>query len=457
MVTQFGGGKTHALTLLYHLACARPEAANWHGVPAILNKAGVSQVPKAATAVFVGQQFDPRGGGDGTPRRQRPWGEIAFQLGGAEAFAYVASFDADGIAPGGDTIAKMLPADRPALILVDELMNYVSRYRKAGLSGQLYNFLQNLSEAVRGMDNAVLAVSIPGSEMENGLGDPLFRTAVFEQLGGAGLEGAVTTDIAGKHDAHAVRLDDEAVETIRKARLHQKTATAIFFESNGGVTASRADATLPELRLAVAEPDLDIGNVETVLEALTDTCYFLEAERNRYRFSLRPNLNKILADRRASIKTPPMRDPVRAEVQTVFKQGAGVERVFFPASSGDIPDRAALTLVVMAPEQAADEPTTHKLIDQMTREHGGSGRTFKSALIWAVADSSASLMDDARKLLAWEDIESEKRGAAARRCPTKAAPRSPRARRSRHERVRMAGLQEGIPAGPRWASRLERD
>ena len=549
MATPFGGGKTHALTLLYHLACAGPQAAKWQGVPLILQRAGVSEIPQAATAVFVGQQFDPRGGDDGTPLRQTPWGEIAFQLGGAEAFDVVAGFDAEGIAPGGDTVRKFLPAERPALILVDEMMNYVSRYRKAGLAGQFYNFLHNLSETVRGMGNVVLAVSVPASELEMGpedfadyerfkkmldrlgkavviaaeaetseiirrrlfewggipqegrrvaaeyaawllehryqipnwfpvdhaveafeatypfhpvtlsvferkwqalprfqrtrgvlrmlalwvsrayqdgykgahkdplinlgtapLDDPLFRAAAFEQLGGSGLVAAVTTDIAGQRGAHAVRLDEEAVETIRRARLHLKTATAIFFESNGGTVAAKADATLPELRLAVAEPDLDIGNVETVLEALSDTCYFLESERNRYRFSLQPNLNKLLADRRASVKTAHVRERVRAEIQKVFREGPRVERVYFPTKSNDIPNRAALTFVVMAPEQVASDPMTRRLVDQMTREHGTSGRTFKSALIWIVPDDASRLKDDARKLLAWEDIESDKEG-----------------------------------------------
>jgi len=99
MATQLGGGKTHALTLLYHLAGAGPKAADWHGVPGILQKAGVNKVPQAAVAVFVGQQFDPRGGDNGTPLRQTPRGEIAFQLGEVEAFDVVAGFDADGRAP----------------------------------------------------------------------------------------------------------------------------------------------------------------------------------------------------------------------------------------------------------------------------------------------------------------------------------------------------------------------
>ncbi len=89
MATQFGGGKTHTLALLYHLAENGPKAAKWPGVSQILDKAGLGEVPTAATAVFVGSEFDSikgRGGDDGTPLRKTPWGEIAFQIGGKEAF-----------------------------------------------------------------------------------------------------------------------------------------------------------------------------------------------------------------------------------------------------------------------------------------------------------------------------------------------------------------------------------
>jgi hypothetical protein len=44
----------------------------------------MANVPKAETALFVGTEFDSitgRGGGDGTPLRKTPWGEIAWQLG----------------------------------------------------------------------------------------------------------------------------------------------------------------------------------------------------------------------------------------------------------------------------------------------------------------------------------------------------------------------------------------
>jgi len=216
----------------------------------------------------------------------------------------------------------------------------------------------------------------------------------------AKLEGAVTTDICGKKDSHALRLDKEAVEAIRKARLHQKVSTAIFFESNGGQ--AKAEATLPEIRLAVAEPDLDVGNVETALEALSTTCYYLSAENNRYR------LNKLLADRHASVQSPRVEERIRAEVQKVFTEGKGIiDRIYFANKSGQIPDVARVTLVVLPPDYAAADKVTRLFVDAATKEHGSSARTFKSGLIWAVPEGADSLRDDARKVLAWEDVADE--------------------------------------------------
>ena len=561
LATQFGGGKTHALTLLYHLATHGDEAKKWRGVREIAEKAGVKALPKAAVAVFVGTEFDSltgRGGNDGTPLRKTPWGEIAFQLGGVEALKVLEQHEKEFFEPKGDVIRKFIPKDRPCLILMDEIINYVSTYRRKGYHNALYNFVQSLTETARGMKNVVLVVSIPASELsytdsdesdqqrfknmldrlgkavilaaedetseiirrrlfewhgmpaegkeaaaeyahwvrehrkqlpgtfpvdlgadaftatypfhpaalsvferkwqglprfqqtrgvlrmlalwvstayqdgyKRGNKDPLitlgtapleephFRTAVFEQLGENRLESAVTTDICGKKDAHATRLDQEAVETIKKSRLHRKIATSIFFESNGGQ--KQGFATAPEIRLDVGDPDIDIANVETVLEALVPpdgACYYLDTTHNRYWFSTKPNLNKLLADKRAGVDLPKIREIVRQEIQKAFSKGAGlpagqagVERVFFPEQSSQIPDRPALTVVVLPPEDSmSDRDKTLQLADKMTREYGSSARTFKSALIWCVPEGAAPLREEARKLLAWEAIDDDKEG-----------------------------------------------
>jgi len=76
LITQFGGGKTHTLTTLYHLATTGEAAASYPGVSDLLREAGVSAVPKASVAVFVGNAWDPQ------PGHETPWIDIARQLGG---------------------------------------------------------------------------------------------------------------------------------------------------------------------------------------------------------------------------------------------------------------------------------------------------------------------------------------------------------------------------------------
>jgi hypothetical protein len=217
-----------------------------------------------------------------------------------------------------------------------------------------------------------------------------FRDAVFEQLGSDQLVVPVTTDIAGKAESHAVRLDKEATESIRKARLHQKVATTIFFESNGGQSQSKAEATVPEIRAAVGGPEVNLAEIETTLEALTATCFYLVWDRNKYRFGLRPNLNQMLVVSRGTVRPKDVDDRLRQDITDLFKDGAkGVDRRIFPQRSNDVPDRAQLCLAILGLDALASEPETSRLIEEILRNAGTSGRTYKSGLLFAAADSSS--------------------------------------------------------------------
>lgn len=76
LVTQFGGGKTHTLTALYHLARAGKPASNYDGVAGLLEEAGLAECPGAKVAVFAGNAWDPQSG------RETPWMDLALQLAG---------------------------------------------------------------------------------------------------------------------------------------------------------------------------------------------------------------------------------------------------------------------------------------------------------------------------------------------------------------------------------------
>jgi hypothetical protein len=552
MATQFGGGKSHALTGLYHLGKHGERSHAWKGVDAIRSRARVAAVPGAAVAVLVGTEFDVlKGrGGNGEPVRKTPWGDIAWQLGREKSFAAVADHDGQGIAPGGDVIRQMLP-DGPVLILLDELLNYMSRGRPSGLGSQLYNFIQNLGEEIRARNNAVLCVSVPSSsdiemnaedrrdyealkqllnrlgkavmmsvdqeigeiirrrlfewhgmpddgrrtaaayaewavehaqeltaidaatvqqrfaaaypfhpsvlsvferkwsslprfqrtrgvlrllalwiahnyqeEHRKATGEPLltlglaplqdvtFRRAVFDQLGGDTLEIPVTTDIIGKTDAHAIRLDKEADAAVKKAQLHRKVATTIFFESNGGMSQSKAEATVPEIKTDVFGPDTNLADLENVLEGLATTCYYLNWDRNRYRFGLSPNLNQVLVSRRGAVQPKAIEERIRQQTQKLFDKhtveaSKQIDRKYWPARSNDVPSRPMLTLVVMGLDTPAGEKKTTELMESIVRDCGASGRTYKSALIFAVPDAGQGVREAARNALAWEDIDDD--------------------------------------------------
>jgi hypothetical protein len=562
LCTQFGGGKTHALTLLYHLAKNGSDANSWSGVNKILRQANIATVPEAHIAVFVGTEFDSttgRGGQDGTPPRKTPWGEIAYQLGGEKSFNIVAEQDKNFIEPKGDVIRNFLPKDKPCLILLDEIINYVSTYRDIGYSDRLFNFIQSLSEVARSENNIVLVISIPASTIEYNSRDeadqqqfqkmldrlgkaitissesetseiirrrlfewdsqaitpdgrimlpkdavttcneyaewiieqrqqlpkdvpsdinqakeifystypfhpsvisvferkwqsiprfqrtrgilrllalwvslayqdgfrgnnrdnlitlgtaPLdnqsFVDATLNQLGEERLKTVISTDICGKKDSHAIRLDNEAENEIKKTQLHRKVATTIFFESNGG--SNRTEATLAEIRLALGEPDFNLANIETILETLASECYYLTIERTKYRFDLAPNLNKILADRQASVTSEKIKETVKAETRKIFSNKSSIypiHLVFFPESPSDIPNQAILTLVIMSPEETRKDEYTIKTIEEMVKNAGASARTFKSSLIFAIANHDTASYNEARKLLAWQDIKEE--------------------------------------------------
>ncbi|HBL27434.1 MAG TPA: AAA family ATPase, partial [Acidobacteria bacterium] len=51
LITQFGGGKTHTLTTLYHLARTGEASTRFPGVADLVQEAGLSAVPQARVAV----------------------------------------------------------------------------------------------------------------------------------------------------------------------------------------------------------------------------------------------------------------------------------------------------------------------------------------------------------------------------------------------------------------------
>lgn len=172
--TNFGGGKTHSMLALYHMA-GGTRAQDLPGLDQLLEENGLTVPAKINRAVLVGTSRGPQdilnAGGDRKIRTT--WGELAWQLGGEEAFDMVADCDASGVAPGSNLLEEIFRKCAPCLILIDEWVAYLRQiYRVEGLPSGSFDanlsFVQSLTEAVKASPGTLLVASLPASQIEVG-------------------------------------------------------------------------------------------------------------------------------------------------------------------------------------------------------------------------------------------------------------------------------------------------
>ena len=132
--TPFGGGKTHALIAMYHYS------KQWGAKP----------------VVIVGTAMSP----DDTV-----WGMIEKQLCG--------KIDklSGNLAPGREKLREVLSMHKSVLILIDELLPYVSvaagvKISDTTLATQTITFIQQLSEVISTLDRVCVVASFPASVIE---------------------------------------------------------------------------------------------------------------------------------------------------------------------------------------------------------------------------------------------------------------------------------------------------
>ena len=220
--TNFGGGKTHTMLALYHLAGAaeagyRPQELD--GMAPIFAAAGVETLDQVNRAVFVGthkgaaEAMHVEGG-----REVRTlWGYLAFRLGGWEAVGTIADSEEAGTNPGSERLIPILRSAAPCLILMDEVVAFARQLR--GIQYDAFHaFVQSLTEAAAAVDGAVVVGSLPESGAE--VGDEQGRDALqrLEKIFGrvqsawTPASGAETFEIVRRRQFQPL---DEAGEKVR--------------------------------------------------------------------------------------------------------------------------------------------------------------------------------------------------------------------------------------------------
>ena len=176
--TPFGGGKTHTLIALYH------KAKEWN----------------ARVVIFDGTAL--------SPKEVKPWEELERQLTGK------IEITKGNVAPGKEKLIKLLSENSPVLILMDEVLEYVTKAAgiKVGdsnLASQTFAFIQELTAAVATVGNALLVLTLPSSILEH-YDENAER--MFQQL----------QKITGRMEKIYTPVEDEEIEHVVRARLFSK-------------------------------------------------------------------------------------------------------------------------------------------------------------------------------------------------------------------------------------------
>jgi len=279
--TSFGGGKTHALLALWHLA---NQSGN--------TKLGADIVPPELRPQKVRVvALDCEGAGYPVFATHRDCetkslaAEIAYQLGGRQAVDLLGDAALPGASPNQAQIERLLPDD-PLLLMIDELALYLDKLQPHE-QNNLVGFLATLATALDSRPQAALVVTDPGTQTG------FAETAAKVQGALQKLEAVMARKFYGMQAA-----GDEAAEIIVRR----------LFESVDRQAAAKTAQRYLALYARVLENTetqdcLPAGSTGTDAAAAFDRCY-----------PFHPDLVRTVRERLGSLPT--------------FQQGRGTLRLF---------------------------------------------------------------------------------------------------------------------------------
>jgi hypothetical protein len=174
----YGGGKTHSLIALLHLAERGADLAKHPTVAEFAAFAGLSGLARARVALLPGDKFDVEEGlevygPDGKTRRVATlWGALAYQLAGDAGYARLKTHDRDFTVPAEPLLVDLLrvPVKEGlgALVLVDEAVWYYRGLvnKNPRMLGTIKDFYQVLTQAVAKVPQAAMVASLIASKVE---------------------------------------------------------------------------------------------------------------------------------------------------------------------------------------------------------------------------------------------------------------------------------------------------
>ena len=171
--TEFGGGKTYTMLAAYHLFRTAELVGDTQMGTEITQAAG-RQIPKAKVVVLDGSAIIA-GKADKTSEGielHTLLGQLAYRLGGPEAYAGVAEQDRALLGSATYQLADLLEKYAPCLVLLDETLEYLNKALEVqaydgNLAGTTLTFIKELCTAASNVARVAVLATLTSSRLED--------------------------------------------------------------------------------------------------------------------------------------------------------------------------------------------------------------------------------------------------------------------------------------------------
>ena len=249
---------------------------------------------------------------------------------------------------------------------------------------------------------------LPGSV---GLDAPAVRDELTRYLP-EGWTPVLEGDVDGRNSG-PFRIDAESPrfgQTVAARRV----ARAIFLGSAPHVVQQRVRGVEDvRIRLGAVQPGEQVAVFNDALSQLSDRLTYLYRQDRRYWYDTRPNLRRTVSERAQQLAEDEVEREVERRLREATRRGdrGGFRGVHpCPAASSDVPDEAAVRLVLLAPGAAhADGDTGSAALTaarDLLADRGSSPRRRQNMLAFLAPDREAmeGLAQEARRFLAWKSV-----------------------------------------------------
>jgi len=206
---------------------------------------------------------------------------------------------------------------------------------------------------------------------------------LVEQIGRE-YESIIASDITGG-TALAMRLDERAEDEVKRYRLGERLATAIFMYSFTGAEKEEQGVPPAWLRAVVHEPGMPVAIIGDTLQKLESELLYLHKRDGRYFFSTEPNLNNLVVKAEEEIEA----EAIETELRRWVEKYAGTELKVkpWPRRPEEVPDRREPQLVLLAAPFVHGASETEQFVRTAFDRAGEGKRKYPNALVILAPDS----------------------------------------------------------------------